>query len=918
MTFSARRLACLILLSAWLAADASTVAAPHVPAYQRFHQAGEQPLQAGQLLLGELNCLACHQTSDDWASQISSKQAPILDQVGSRVRPEFIRAYLSDPQKARPGSTMPDMLVGLPAAERKQAIEFLTHFLASTGSLNDTPAMPANVVQGDRLFHELGCTACHDPRQEGQQPLASSVVLPQMSDKYTIPALASFLKNPLAVRPSGRMPSLNLSDQEAQQVASYLLKDLQLPANTRFAYYEGSWDTLPDFSTLEPKAEGEGFGFDLGVAARREKFGMQFRATLVIPKSGTYKLHLGSDDGSRLLLDGQEVVRVDGVHPLQFKSANLELTAGEHPLLVEFFEQAGEEVLRVEIEGNGLKRQPLDQLLKTPKPEPTAETTPFELNPEFAANGAMLFVSLNCNACHQLKREGLPQPERPLAGALKELDTAQGCLAPAPTRDGPAVPSYALSAPQRRDLAAALARIRQGAAAELAGTTLIANTLERFNCYACHQRGEIGGVEQDRNEQFRTTEKEMGDEARIPPLLTGVGSKLRKEWMDQVFENGAKDRPYMLTRMPRFSKQNLGPLSDLLASHDKLQPLAAVDEKFSNRQLKAAGRRMVGAGGYSCIKCHTYGAHKATGVQSISLTTMHKRLQPEWFRQYVVKPLRFRPGTRMPTAWPDGQVLLDKILDGTIDQQVHAVWTFLADGDKGAMPAGLGPEPIELVAVEHAIIYRNFIEGAGSRAIGVGYAEKANLAFDANEMSLSLLWHGAFIDASRHWKGRGQGYQGPLGDNVLRLESRPALAVLENAEVSWPTDPARQLGYRFRGYRLVEGQKPVFRYDYRQVQVEDFFDPTSDKDFTPLNRTLRLTSKEPLENLWIRAIVAETVEQKDGELLIDGDWLLKVSGHVGQAVLRKQGNRTEVLLPVEWQKTATGTFFAQIQELFNW
>ena len=61
---------------------------------------------------------------------------------------------------------------------------------------------------------------------------------------------------------------------------------------------------------------------------------------------------------------------------------------------------------------------------------------------------------------------------------------------------------------------------------------------------------------------------------------------------------------------------------------------------------------------------------------------------------------------------------------------------------------------IELVATNEAIIYRNFIEGAGTRAIGVGYPEKANLAFDANELRLARIWQGSFIDASRHRTGR--------------------------------------------------------------------------------------------------------------------------------------------------------------------
>ena len=66
---------------------------------------------------------------------------------------------------------------------------------------------------------------------------------------------------------------------------------------------------------------------------------------------------------------------------------------------------------------------------------------------------------------------------------------------------------------------------------------------------------------------------------------------------------------------------------------------------------------------------------------------------------------------------------------------------------------------------------------AGTRAIGVGYAEKLNLAFDAESCRLAMLWHGGFIDAARHWSARGAGFEKPLGDKVLHLPPGPAIAI---------------------------------------------------------------------------------------------------------------------------------------------
>src|SRR4029079_11158869 len=105
--------------------------------------------------------------------------------------------------------------------------------------------------------------------------------------------------------------------------------------------------------------------------------------------------------------------------------------------------------------------------------------------------------------------------------------------------------------------------------------------------------------------------------------------------------------------------------------------------------------------------------------------------------------------------------------------QIAAIWTYLADAERARIPSGLIIATMELVPVEHAIIYRNFIAGAGPRAIGVGYPEGIHQAFDANDMRIALLWQGRFMDASRHWSGRGEGFQPPAGEKVLQLAAGP-------------------------------------------------------------------------------------------------------------------------------------------------
>ena len=95
----------------------------------------------------------------------------------------------------------------------------------------------------------------------------------------------------------------------------------------------------------------------------------------------------------------------------------------------------------------------------------------------------------------------------------------------------------------------------------------------------------------------------------------------------------------------------------------------------------------------------------------------------------------------MPSAWPAfGKSLLPDILDGDSDKQIQAVWNYLRDGNRARPPAGLVVNTMELIPTDEAVIYRNFIQGAGARAIGVGYPEAINLAFDANDLRLALIW----------------------------------------------------------------------------------------------------------------------------------------------------------------------------------
>lgn len=876
-----------------------------VPGFERFHaNDNAKPVEGGQLLLGELNCLSCHSDGDLLKSLVLPKQAPVLDQVGSRVRASYLKNFLNDPHGTKPGTAMPNVLAGLTDAEKKEAVEALTHLLASTGTVNDTKVDWGAVNRGKTLYAQTGCVACHGTRNnEGisEVSLATSIPLTKLEDKYSIPSLTSFLVNPHASRPSGRMPNL-LNAKEAQDVANYLLQKLPAPPpNLAYSYYEGSFGNLPDFSKLKPRDQGKINGFSIAVARRRNDYAIKYEGYLPIDRPGNYKFFLRSDDGSQLFIDDKLVVDNDGEHAPQMKNGQIELSKGVHKLVVTFFQKGGGDELRVEMQGPRMRKQVVDSQVRINKSAVEPKSTKkdddtFVLNEELAQKGSMYFAKLNCASCHQLNYKGKTIQPMANAPALAKLGTSGGCLSEK-TKAG--VPQFQLTGAQRNALAKAI-----GACAKpLPKPTTekqIVTTMTTFNCYACHERNKIGGPEEGLSKFFTTAQPEMGEEGRIPPALTNVGAKIATEYMKKILANGANDRPYMHTRMPKFGLENTGHLVTAYEAVDSIPAVPPIKFAIDQIKVKAIGRHIVGGKALGCIKCHTFKGQQAEGVQGIDMTLMHERLKRDWFAQYLLDPSSFRPGTRMPTAWPKGQSPFQDILDGDSKKQIEAIWVYLSDGKGAALPIGANPNFIELFPDGEAVLYRNFIQGAGSRAIGVGYPESLNLAFDANNMRLALIWQGAFMDASRHWTNRGQGYQPPLGDNVMSFPDQVAFAELAKLDQPWPDNSAKDLGFSFGGYSLTNDRRPTFYYTFNGVEIADFPNAVPGEKRPMLKRTFTLKAKQPLKSFYFRAATGSTIEKKADGWYQVGNLKIRLES-AAEPVIRQVGNQKELLVPIRFK-----------------
>lgn len=868
----------------------------------------------GELLLGELNCVACHAAPAAVVSRLDSRGAPVLGAAGLPVTPQWVRRWLADPAAAKPGSGMPHLLAGLPADQRAEAVEALTHFLTSmapTHAVAVLRADPARVETGKALYHSVGCVACHAPVEKPEgvtdevlvRAHATAVPLGDLATKYPAGALARFLQDPVKFRPGGRMPSLGLSDSEAASLATYLVREQLTDAGGRepaaqaglqYEYFEGPFGGCAEFATRQPAAVGDVPTVDAKVASRPGNFGLRFQGVITAPTDGDYTFWINSDDGSQLYLDGVRLIDNDGVHPPVERSAKRRLPAGPHSFLVLFYQNGGGYELDVRWEGPGIERQviPATAFTHFVRPLTPKGHEAFAVDATQAARGREWFGRLNCAACHAV--EGiLGTPAKPLLELAGR--STQGCLADSVPAG---VPKFELSVSQREALRTAVRSVTQ-LRESLEAVAQVAHTMSRLNCYACHVRDETGGPQASgRADWFRmVSEVDLGDEGRMPPHLNAVGAKLRPEWLGRLLEEGTKVRPYMATRMPRFGELHARRLKAAFVQADE-RAEARPEPTVSARDAKA-GWKLVGRDGMNCIACHTFSTFGSTGIPALALDTLAQRVRWDWFRRYLPDPAALRPGTRMPTFWPEGRSVQREILGGDTEAQIQALWAWLRDGSKAEVPAGLVRGRRELVVENEPVIYRHFIAGAGSRAIGVGYPEHANLAFDANELRMALLWQGSFIDTARHSTDRGEGYEPPLGDHPIKLPGGPSFAVLADAAAVWPGVANRLSGVnRFLGYTLDAGQRPTFRYRIGGVTLEETPKPrVEDVDMTLVRRfKLSGQSEGPF---YFRAATGEISRGDNGEFVVDRKLRLRFSG-AGTPIIVGAELRVPVTVPGEF------------------
>ena len=228
------------------------------------HGKDQAAIDDGQTRFNQMFCVTCHSIAVDRGGEvklIGGDIGPELTKVGNKVKPEWLVAWLKDPQGYLEHTKMPRFEWS--DKDLYQVSQYLLNKLTDPDLLKNVPQLgtvaPAELELGQRLFVEKGCVQCHvirgvSPRTNfGPDLSAMGIAAGVRVLEARVPREKSFavhfvrtsvdrldigesvvphsminyiqtkLTNPAAVTPAPRMPRFTLSDADRDDVTTAVL-----------------------------------------------------------------------------------------------------------------------------------------------------------------------------------------------------------------------------------------------------------------------------------------------------------------------------------------------------------------------------------------------------------------------------------------------------------------------------------------------------------------------------------------------------------------------------------------------------------------------------------------------------------------------------------------------------------------------
>jgi len=173
--------------------------------------------------------------------------------------------------------------------------------------------------------------------------------------------------------------------------------------------------------------------------------------------------------------------------------------------------------------------------------------------------------------------------------------------------------------------------------------------MARLHCNGCHP---VDGQEPRIGRFFER-------KSRVAPTLDGVGARLQGQYLYQFLLEPKQVRPWLTMRMPvfGFSQEQARTLTEGLAAKANVtNPYTYVAKADSNPASYERG--FLRFRHYKCVQCHPSSLEQGLPADidpddlSINLMLAKERLRPEWLAEFLARPKQIAGvQTRMPTVF---------------------------------------------------------------------------------------------------------------------------------------------------------------------------------------------------------------------------------------------------------------------------
>jgi mono/diheme cytochrome c family protein len=230
-------------LSAYLSVQKARAVAPYVIDARVVAAWSKNPdlTSQGELRFRQMFCSTCHSLAVTRAGEtklIGGDIGPELTKVGSKVKPDWLIAWLRDPQGYLPHTRMPRY--GWSDEDLYKVTQYITTKLTDSDLLASVPQLgqptEEEIQLGHRLFLEKGCASCHsieslNPQKDFGPDLSTlggknaselefgTAKIPHQLVAY----IQAKLQDPRSVNPAARMPQYTWNQADLDAVTTALL-----------------------------------------------------------------------------------------------------------------------------------------------------------------------------------------------------------------------------------------------------------------------------------------------------------------------------------------------------------------------------------------------------------------------------------------------------------------------------------------------------------------------------------------------------------------------------------------------------------------------------------------------------------------------------------------------------------------------